>query len=148
MEKQFKMIVQFKFAWGLIFTATTLLYSIVSLILGETTIEISLIWKFVAMTVLLTLIHFLVYGEYIFKSQSSLKKVIVHFILCYIVLFVFSHIFNWIQVMNIQSIGIFTISYSLLYLSISASLFFYYKLTGERLNNRLKEYKERKRRID
>lgn len=148
MEKQFKMIVQFKFAWGLIFTATTLLYSIVSLILGERSIEISLIWKFVAMTVLLTLIHFLVYGEYIFKSQSPLKKIIVHFILCYMVLFVFSYIFNWIQDMNIQSIGIFTISYSLLYLSISASLFFYYKLTGERLNNRLKEYKERKRRID
>ena len=148
MEKQFKMIVQFKFAWGLIFTATTLLYSIVSLILGKTTIEISLIWKFVAMTVLLTLIHFLIYGEYIFKSLSSQKKVIIHFTLCYMVLFVFSYLFNWIQVMNIQSIGIFTISYSLLYLSISSSLFFYYKLTGERLNNRLKEYKERKRRID
>lgn len=148
MEKQFKMIVQFKFAWGLIFTATTLLYSIVSLILGETTIEISLIWKFVAMTLLLTLIHFLVYGEYIFKSLSSQKKVIIHFILCYIVLLVFSYLFNWIQVINIQSFGIFTISYSLLYLSISSSLFFYYKITGEKLNNRLKEFKERKRRID
>jgi hypothetical protein len=148
MEKQFKIIVQFKFAWGLIFTATTLLYSIVSLISGEKTIEISLLWKFVAMTLLLTLIHFLVYGEYIFRSLSSQKKVIIHFTLCYMVLFVFSYLFNWIQAMNIQSIGIFTISYSLLYLSISASLFFYYKLTGERLNNRLKEYKERKRRID
>ncbi|WP_315115680.1 DUF3021 family protein [Clostridium intestinale] len=148
MEKGFKMIVQFKFAWGLIFTATTLLYSIVSLILGERTIEISLIWKFVAMTLLLTLIHFLVYGEYILKSQSPLNKVIVHFTLCYMVLFVFSYLFDWIQAMNIQSIGIFTISYSLLYLSISSSLFFYYKITGERLNNRLKEYKKRKGRID
>lgn len=148
MGKYFKIIVQFKFAWGLIFTAATLLYSVISLALGETSIEISLLWKFVVMTLLLTLIHFLVYGEYILKSLSSQKKIIIHFTLCYIVLLIFSYLFNWIQAMNVKSLGIFTISYSLLYLSISSSLFLYYKITGEELNNKLKEYKERKRRID
>lgn len=145
MKKQFELIVQFKFVWGLIFTATILLYSFISMFQGKKSMEFVLIWQFVAITMILTLIHYLIFGEFIFKSVSTKHKIVFHFGLCYLLMILSSTILNWIDITSLKGIGGFTIFYILLYLSICFSLYMYYKITGEQLNNKLAKYKEQKK---
>lgn len=144
MKKYFEIIVQFKFVWGLFFTASILLYSVVSIAFGKNSMEFLLIWQFVAITMILTLIHCLIFGEFILKSLSQRNKLAVHFILCFITMLVSSNILGWIDITNFYSLAIFTLGYTLLYVSMSFSFFMYYKITGEKLNNRLAAYKQRK----
>jgi hypothetical protein len=144
MKKCFELIVQFKFVWGLFFTASILLYSVAAIALGKSSMDFLLIWQFVAITMILTFIHYLIFGEFILKSLSQKYKLLAHFILCYITMLISSNILKWIDITNIYSITVFTGAYTLLYLSMSFSFIMYYKITGEKLNNRLADYKQRK----
>jgi hypothetical protein len=143
-KKYMELIVQFKFVWGLFFTASILLYSIVSMFIGKTSMDFILIWQFVAITMLLTFIHYLIFGEFINISLSPKFKVLVHFVLCYITMLVSVNILSWIDISSLYSVGIFTVGYVTLYLSLTLSFFIYYKITGEKLNNKLAIYKQKK----
>jgi hypothetical protein len=144
MKKQFELIVQFKFVWGLIFTATILLYSVVSMFLGNSSMEFILIWQFVLITMLLTFIHYLTFGEFLFTRLSSKLRLAIHFLLCYITLFISAYLLEWINISKVNSLAIFTLGYVFLYLAISFSLYVYYRITGEQLNNKLAIYKQKK----
>lgn len=145
MKKYMELIVQFKFVWGLIFTAAILLYSIVNMFLGRNSMEFIVIWQFVLITMILVFIHFLIFGEFIFRTLSSRYKLLLHFLLCYITLLVSAaYVLKWIDLSKIYTLAIFTISYLFIYLAMSFSLYVYYRATGEKLNNRLAIYKEKK----
>lgn len=144
MKKHMELIVQFKFVWGLFFTASILLYTVISMILGNKSMEFTLIWKFVIITMLLTFIHYLIWGEFILIKTSSKHKLIIHFILCYTTLLIFANVINWMVITNLYHVAIFSLYYIVLYLSIIFSLYMYYKGTGEVLNDRLAMYKARK----
>lgn len=144
MKKFIEFIVQFKFVWGLFFTAAILLYSIFNMFIGNTTMEFTIVWKFVIITMILTLIHYAIFGEFIFKSLALKYRVLIHFPLYYITVFIFSHLMNWVNVSNINSILIFTLVYVFLYLALVFSFYIYYKTTGEQLNDRLTSYKEKR----
>jgi hypothetical protein len=144
MKKYMGLIVQFKFVWGLFFTASILLYTAISMILGNESMEFTLIWKFVTITILLTFIYYLIWGEFILTKASSKHKLIIHFILCYITLLIFTSVLDWMVITNLYHVAIFSAYYTVLYLSIIFSLYMYYKGTGEVLNDRLAIYKARK----
>ena len=144
MKKFMEFIVQFKFVWGLFFTAAILLYSIFNLFIGNSTMEFIVVWQFVLITMILTLMHYAIFGDFIFKSLALKCKVLIHFPLCYITVFIFADWMNWINVSNINSISIFTLTYVFLYLALMFSFYIYYKTTGEELNNRLTSYKEKR----
>ncbi len=144
MKKHIELIVQFKFVWGLIFTAAILLYTIVNMILGNSSMEFIIIWQFVLITILLTFIYYLTFGEFIFTKFSSKSKLVLNFLLCYITLFISAYMLKWISISKPHTLLVFTLAYIFLYLSISFSLYVYYKITGEQLNNKLKIYKQRK----
>lgn len=144
MKKFMEFIVQFKFVWGLFFTAAILLYSIFNLFIGNSTMEFIVVWQFVLITMILTLMHYAIFGDFIFKSRALKCKVLIHFPLCYITVFIFADWMNWINISNINSISIFTLTYVFLYLALMFSFYIYYKTTGEELNNRLTSYKQKR----
>jgi hypothetical protein len=144
MKKFVEITVQFKFVWALLFTASLLLYSTISMLLGKSSVDFIVIWGIVAMTIVLTFIHYLIFGEFILNSLSTTYKILIHFVLCYITIFISSLLLDWISILSLSSIGLFTGSYMLLYLSCAFSFYAYYKATGEELNNRLTAYKEKK----
>lgn len=143
MKRFMELIVQFKFVWGLIFSATILLYSVVAMLNGETAMSFILIWQLVGITMVLGVIHFLIYGEFILRSLNTKYKAAIHFISCYIVCLISVGLLKWIDISNIQEILVFTGSYIFLYLLVFLSLYMYYKFTGEQLNDRLAAYKQK-----
>jgi hypothetical protein len=144
MRKFVEVTVQFKFVWGLFFTASILLYTAISMALGNSYIEFIVIWQVVAMTLMLTLLHYLIFGELILKSLSTKFKIMIHALLSYIALMLSLNTFNWINIKELSSLAVFTGGYIVIYLACMTSFYIYYKATGEELNNRLTAYKEKK----
>jgi hypothetical protein len=139
-----ELIVQFKFVWGLIFTAAIILYTTINMILGKTTMEYIVVWQLAAVTIFLTFIYYLIFGEYILRNVSTKLKVFTHFSLSYTILLISGLSSNLIDISKLNHYVIFTIGYVILYLSIIFSLYAYYRLTGEELNKRLAVYKQKK----
>lgn len=145
MKRFMELIVQFKFVWGLIFSATILLYSVVAMINGDTAMDFILMWKLVGFTIVLGVIHFIIYGEFILESLSAKYKTVIHFIACYIVCLISVVILNWADISNLWHVLVFSGAYIFIYLTVFLSLYMYYKFTGEQLNDRLAAYKQNKR---
>jgi hypothetical protein len=139
-----ELIVQFKFVWGLIFTAAIILYTTIKMILGETAMEYIVVWQLAAVTIFLTFIYYLIFGEYILRNTSTMLKVFIHFSLSYTTLLISGLTTNLIDISKLNHYVIFTVGYVILYLSIIFSLYAYYRLTGEELNKRLAVYKQKK----
>lgn len=145
MKKFMELAVQFKFVWGLINTAAIILYSTVSMLLGKTSMEFIVVWQFAVITFVLVFVHFLIFGEYILSSLMMKYKLIIHFVLCYIISLVSTIILKWVDFSNLHSVAIFSGAYTLIYLAVCFSLYMYYKGTGEKLNDKLASYKRKKK---
>jgi hypothetical protein len=139
-----ELIVQFKFVWGLIFTAAILLYTTINMILGKTAMEYIVVWQLAAVTIFLTFIYYLIFGEYILRNSSTILKVFIHFSVSYTIMLISGLSANLIDISKFNHYVIFTVGYVILYLSIIFSLYVYYRLTGEELNKRLAVYKQKK----
>jgi hypothetical protein len=144
MKKFVEITVQFKFVWGLFFSASLLLYTTISMILGNSSMELIVVWQLVAITLLLTFFHYLFFGELILTSLSMKLKVIIHSVLCYLTILLLFCLFSWIKLSNPSDLSIFTGGYIFLYFCCISSFYIYYKITGEELNDRLTAYKEKR----
>lgn len=144
MNKFMRLTAQFKFLWGIIFAAAILLYSVIGFFTGETAMSFLMIWQFVLVTLILTLIYFLIFGEYILASRSTKLRLLVHYILNYITLLVSGWAIGFIDLGRLSHILIFTAGLTLIYLLLMLSFHIYYKATGEELNDKLSAYKKRK----
>ena len=139
-----ELIVQFKFVWGLIFTAAILLYTTINMILGKTSMDYIMVWYIVAVTMLLTFIYYLIFGEYILGNASTKLKISAHFILSYMILLISGFATKLLDISKLNHYVVFTVGYIILYLSVIFSLYAYYKLTGVELNKKLAVYKQKK----
>lgn len=144
MKKFIEITVQAKFIWGLFFSSALLIYAVIAMILGKSYIDIITIWQLVVITLVLTGLHYVIFGELILKSVSTWYKVLIHSILCYITLIISAFLIGWVSVSDFNTVVIFTVSYILLYLACILSFYVYYKATGEELNDRLTAYKQKK----
>lgn len=144
MKKAMELLMQFKFVWGLFYAAAIIIYTIVNMLLGNTSMEFIVVWQLMILTIVLVLIQYLIFGEFTLNNVSMKRKFLIHFILCYVIILLFLNMFQWINVQNISSLGLYTGGYTLFYLGILNSLHIYYKLTGEELNSKLAVYKQSK----
>lgn len=145
MKKAIEIIVRAKFLWGLFFTASVIIYTIINMFLGNTAIEIISIWQLLLMTIVIVFIHYLIFGELFLANASMKKKIFVHFPLCYFTILIFINLYGWIDFTNFNLISLFSGAYLFLYLVIVLSLYLYYKITGEELNAKLAIYKQNKK---
>lgn len=144
MKKAMEILVQFKFVWGLFFAAAIILYTIVNMFLGNTSIEVIAIWQLFLLSIVIVLIQYLLFGEFILTDLSIKKKIFIHFPLCYIAILIIIYLYGWIDITNFKTLAIFSGIYLLFYLGVINSLYLYYKATGEELNSKLAIYKQKK----
>ena len=137
-------IVQFKFVWGLMFAAAIMLYTTINMILGKTSMEYIVVWQFAIVTIVLTFIYYLIFGEFILKTISTRLRLFIHFCVSYLVLLISGLATNLIDASKLYHYITFTIGYTAFYLLAIFSFYVYYKVTGEELNKRLELYKQKK----
>lgn len=144
MNKYMKTWVQFKFVWGLIFTASIILYTTISMLLGKSSMNFIVVWQFAFATLLLTAQYYLMFSELIINSMSNRTRISIHFAISYVTLLILGWLMKLMDITDLSHIAIFTVGIVLLYLAAMFSLFVYYKATGEELNKKLAAYKQKK----
>lgn len=142
MKNFIEITTQFKFVWSVFFTAAIMIYTIVSMILGNESMNLMVIWQLVGLSMIISLYHYLFFGELILNSVSIKLKIFMHLILCYVTLLIFCQLFHWLDMKKLKDLSIFTGSYLFLYIACIHSFYLYYKATGEELNQRLTAYKQ------
>ncbi len=144
MKKLIEITTQFKFVWSVFFTAAIMIYTTASMLIGNKSMELMVVWQLIGLTMIFTLYHYLFFGELILNSIGIRLKLLIHSILCYVTLLIASDLFNWLDISRLKVLLIFTGIYIFSYLACVNSFYIYYKATGEELNNRLTAYKQKR----
>lgn len=135
---------QFKMVWGLFFASTVIIYTIVNMLLGNTSMEFVVIWQLFLLSIVLVVIQYIVFGEFMLTKLSLKQKFLIHFTLCYFTILTFIIAYGWMHYRNFSSLGLYSAVYALFYLAILNSLRWYNKATGEELNSKLAIYKQKR----
>lgn len=144
MKKAMEFLLQFKVVWGLFFAATVIIYTIVNMLLGNTSMEFIVIWQLFLLSIVLVVIQYLIFGEFMLTKLSLKQKFFIHFILCYFTILIFIITYEWMDYRNLSYLGLYSTAYILFYLGILNSLYWYNKATGEELNSKLAIYKQKR----
>lgn len=144
MKKAMEFLFQFKVVWGLFFASTVIIYTIVNMLLGNTSMEFIVIWQLFLLSIILVVIQYLIFGEFILTKLSLKQKFLIHFILCYFTILIFIIAYGWMDYRDFSSLGLYSAVYTLFYLGILNSLRWYNKATGEELNSKLAIYKQKR----
>ena len=144
MEKIMKNILELKLAWGLFFAAEIIVYSIVILILGKDYIEITRVFQLAIIAFILVIVQGLLYTNNYFSNLNNKLKLFVNYLLLLFLGIVFELIFDWFTFRNMNEIFIIISWFTLLYIGCMTSIGIYNKLSGEKLNEKLKIYKKNK----
>ena len=141
MKDFYNMGYELKSLTGLFFMMIILTYGVVSLFIGNKIMPLGLLWEFISLALIISIIQFILYSEK-FLSKVSIKiKVVAHYLILLSVLNIFINYFNWTELWGISN-SIFFMIYTGYFMLVTINFYVYKKLTGERFNDKLIKYKE------
>ncbi len=141
MKDFYNMGYELKSLTGLFFMMIILTYGVVSLFIGNKIMPLGLLWEFILLALIISIIQFILYSEK-FLSKVSIKiKVVAHYLILLGILNIFINYFNWTELWEISN-SIFFMIYTGYFMLVTINFYAYKKLTGERFNDKLIKYKE------
>lgn len=144
MKEFFKKTLEIKIVACMFFTSQVVIYTLIAPFLGEKSIHLSLVWQMIFISIILTLLQYVIYVSNIFMKVNVWIKIIIHYILLVFIGYILARIFNWFDLSignNFTiALGIFTVCF----VSFTGSIALYNKLSGERFNEKLRLYKSSK----
>lgn len=141
MKDFYNMGYELKSLTGLFFMMIILTYGVVSLFIGNKIMPLGLLWEFISLALIISIIQFILYSEK-FLSKVSIKiKVVAHYLILLGILNIFINYFNWTELWEISN-SIFFMIYTGYFMLVTINFYAYKKLTGERFNDKLIKYKE------
>lgn len=141
MKDFYNMGYELKSLTGLFFMMIILTYGVVSLFIGNKIMPLGLLWEFILLALIISIIQFILYSEK-FLSKVSIKiKVVAHYLILLSILNIFINYFNWTELWGISN-SIFFMIYTGYFMLVTINFYAYKKLTGERFNDKLIKYKE------
>lgn len=144
MKEFFKNTLEIKIIACMFFTSQVVIYTLIAPFLGEESIHLSLVWQMIFISIILTLLQYVIYVSNILKKVNIWIKIIIHYILLVFIGYILAKIFNWFDLSignNFTiALGIFTVCF----VSFTGSIALYNKFSGERFNEKLRLYKSSK----
>ena len=126
---------------GLFFMMIILTYGAVSLFLGNEIMHLELLWEFILLALIISVIQFVLYSEKFLTKVSIKIKVVAHYLILLGILNIFINYFNWTELWGISN-RIFFMIYTGYFMLVTLNFYGYKKITGERFNDKLIKYKE------
>ena len=138
MKKWIHEIGDFKFLAAIYFMAMILFATIGNFVFFEVrSFEIITIWQIFGMACVLSILHYIQTSK-----MKSVLKIIIHSVLCYVTVAVFSLICGWGFMQSASVFWQFTATFIVIYAVIFTAFAFYYKNEEACLNQKLEEYKQ------
>jgi len=141
MKEFFKNTLEIKIITCMFFTSQVVIYTLIAPFLGEKSIQLSLIWQMIFISIILTLLQYVIYASNIFMKVKTWIKIIVHYLL---LVFILAMIFNWFDLSSGNNFTIALSIFTVCFISFTGSIALYNKVSGERFNEKLKLYKSSK----
>lgn len=117
-------------------------YGFVSLFTGNESMPLGVFWQSLLLGILIGGLQFIMYNKKFFKGISNNARVVIHYIIIFILLISFIRIFNWVELWKIKE-WMFIAIYTVFFIQVCVAFAIYTKATGERFNERLISYKEK-----
>lgn len=130
----------------LFFSGEVIVYTCVAPFIGQYSISLSLIWQMAVISIIMTILQYVIYTFDFMCKVPRIIKVSIHYLLLVGIGYLFASLFKWFDLSNVKyvlvALAIFTVSF----VATVGSIGLYTKLTGEEFNEKLKVYKELKSR--
>lgn len=128
----------------LFFSAEVIIYACIAPFIGLNALSLSLIWQMAAISIIMTILQYVIYTFEFMAKVSRGIKVSIHYLLLVGIGYLFASLFKWFDLSNIRYVAIALIIFTVSFVMTAGSIGLYSKLTGEEFNEKLKVYKELK----
>lgn len=145
MKEFLKKNLEIKIVATLFFTAQVIVYTLIAPFIGQNSISLFLIWQMVFISIMLTILQYLIYATSICEKMNNGLKIGFHYIILLVFGYFWARGFNWFDVNNINNILISISIFTVCFTAFSGSIAVYNKLTGDKLNEKLRVYKNNKK---
>lgn len=144
MKEFFKNTLEIKIIACMFFTSQVVIYTLIAPFLGEESIHLSLVWQMIFISIILTLLQYVIYVSNILKKVNIWIKIIIHYILLVFIGYILARIFNWFDLSIGNNFTIALSIFTVCFVSFTGSIALYNKFSGERFNEKLRLYKSSK----
>lgn len=144
MKEFFKNTLEIKIITCMFFTSQVVIYTLIAPFLGEKSIHLSLIWQMIFISIILTILQYVIYASNIFMKVKTWIKIIIHYLLLVFIGYILAIIFNWFDLSSGNNFTIALSIFTVCFISFTGSIALYNKVSGERFNEKLKLYKSSK----
>ena len=140
MKSFFKIAAQFKLLWGIFFTGELIVYMFFAFLKGQTSMPFSLILQLLGIAAIVAAFQLLVDSDAQFYNKlPKAVRLIAHYLIMSILLALLSFAFGWLA--GVQNILSFAGIYTVVFIIFTLVFKLYYKVTGEKFNQKLYNYK-------
>jgi len=126
------------------FTAQVVIYTLIAPFLGEESIHLSLIWQMIFISIILTLLQYVIYVSNIFMKVKTWIKIGIHYIVLVIIGYILAKSFNWFDLSSGNNFNVALSIFTICFISFTGSIALYNKVSGERFNEKLRLYRSSK----
>lgn len=145
MRKFLEAVVQLKTWWCLSFTASMVIYTVCSLLFGQRTMELVMVFELMGLSIGATLLQFVCFsGKVIKKMRYSLRMVVFAVPMLGLVT-LFAVLFSWFPLDDSVAWIVFTVAYLLGFAGVTLGFEFYFWSTGKKYDGLLGQYQREKK---
>jgi len=144
MKEKLKYLYEIKALTAMFFVGEVAIYSIINYINGIDYIKISVLLQLALLALIIVFLQYMLYTYDKALKISIYVRTIIHYISLLSVFIVSSNVFNLFDLSNKKNISIFSLGFTIMYILAFISMATYYKITGEKFNEKLNKYKNKK----
>jgi len=144
MKDKLKYLYEIKALTSMFFVGEVAIYSIINYINGIDYIKISVLLQLALLALIIVFLQYMLYTYDKALKISIYVRTIIHYISLLSVFIVSSNVFNLFDLSNKKNISIFSLGFTIMYILAFTSMATYYKITGEKFNEKLNKYKNKK----
>lgn len=140
--KFLKSAVTIKMNTCIIFTAFLIIrLVIISLFLKDETVPTSMIWQFLLISFVCAVLQWFAFSEDVIKKMKYVYRNILFLAPFFILLSGAAYLWSWFDTTQIIQWSLFALIFLLTFIGISIGFSIYFKVTGQKYNEKLEQYK-------
>lgn len=144
MKDKLKFLYEIKALTSMFFMGEVFIYGFISYINGINYINITTLIQLLLLAFIIVIFQYLFYTYDKALKISVYIRTIVHYISMLSIFVISSNIFELFDISNMKSFNKAAIIFTIMYIIVFTAMAIYYKITGERFNEKLNSYKNKK----
>lgn len=144
MRDKLKFLYELKALTAMFFMGEVFIYGFISYLNGINYINIITLIQLLFLALIIVIFQYLFYTYDKALKISVYIRTIIHYICMVSIFIISSNVFNLFNLSSMKDISKSVVLFTIMYMWVFIAMSIYYKITGERFNEKLKKYKNKK----